>query len=67
MLKAEGEMEQRKAAERSVMRFVAGVGLVFNPFLVLQVHRDHLLQETLQQARRVLWSIVAVPFVSSGL
>lgn len=42
-------MEQRKAAGQTGLRFVRGVGLVFNPFLVLKVHRAHLLQETINQ------------------
>lgn len=49
LLQAEAEHEQLKAARATGARFIPGIGLVFNPFLVLQVHRSNLLQETLAQ------------------
>lgn len=49
LLQAEAEHEQLKAARATGARFIPGVGLVFNPFLVLKVQRSHLLQETLAQ------------------
>ncbi|CAM9423866.1 unnamed protein product [Scytosiphon promiscuus] len=53
LLQAEAEMEQMKAARTGGARFVPGIGVVINPFLVLQVNRSRLLHETLAQVSQI--------------
>lgn len=54
LIRAEAESEQMSAIQRGSIRYdPSSGGLVFQPFLVLNVEREHLLQQTLQQVSAV--------------